>query len=154
MKEWDFILTDYIYHMQNFPSRRSPFLIGFIAIVGLAVTISTAFEAGWLGGLFFLVFAAIIRLLFAIRYLVDNQNLLIYTGYGKPFVLPITEIKSVEYSRSPISSPAASLERLEIAYGKYDAVYISPDDRKGFAKALLNINPSIKVTLRPEEGGL
>ena len=91
-------------------------------------------------------------MLFTIRYVVEKNQLLIFSGIGKPFAIAISEIKSVEASRSPISSPAASLERLEIAYGKYDAVYISPYDRKGLVRALLNINPSIKVKLRPEEG--
>lgn len=136
----------------NFPSRRSPFLVGLITAVGLLGTITTFKEAWWLSLVFFIFFAAIVRMLFTIRYVVEKNQLLIFSGIGKPFAIAISEIKSVEASRSPISSPAASLERLEIAYGKYDAVYISPYDRKGLVRALLNINPSIKVKLRPEEG--
>jgi len=138
----------------NFPSRRSPILIGLIVFVGALVTFNTFQEAWWLSSLFFLVFTAIIRLLFSIRYEVEKDQLLIFSGIGKPLAIAIAEIRSVEASRSPISSPAASMERLEITYGKYDAVYISPDDRKGFIRALLNINPSIKVQLRQEEGEL
>ena len=138
----------------NFPSRRSPILIGLIVCVGALVTFNTFQEAWWLSSLFFLVFTAIIRLLFSIRYEVEKDQLLIFSGIGKPLAIAIAEIRSVEASRSPISSPAASMERLEITYGKYDAVYISPDDRKGFIRALLNINPSIKVQLRQEEGEL
>jgi hypothetical protein len=122
--------------------------------VGALVTFNTFQEAWWLSSLFFLVFTAIIRLLFSIRYEVEKDQLLIFSGIGKPLAIAIAEIRSVEASRSPISSPAASMERLEITYGKYDAVYISPDDRKGFIRALLNINPSIKVQLRQEEGEL
>lgn len=129
-------------------------MIGLIVFVGALVTFNTFQEAWWLSSLFFLVFTAIIRLLFSIRYEVEKDQLLIFSGIGKPLAIAIAEIRSVEASRSPISSPAASMERLEITYGKYDAVYISPDDRKGFIRALLNINPSIKVQLRQEEGEL
>jgi membrane protein YdbS with pleckstrin-like domain len=68
-------------------------------------------------------------------YEVGNDVLLVRSG---PFRwrIPLSEITSVEPSRSLLSSPALSLDRLRIRYGKHRAVLVSPKDKAGFMRAL------------------
>jgi hypothetical protein len=62
-------------------------------------------------------------------------SLLIRCG---PFrwTVPIDSITAVEETRNPLSSPALSLDRLRIRYGKQRQVMVSPADKAGFMKAI------------------
>lgn len=68
-------------------------------------------------------------------YVVDDTTLRIRSG---PFrwSVPLAEIREVRPSRSPLSSPALSLDRLEIRYGRGSAILVSPADRAGFLAAI------------------
>lgn len=81
---------------------------------------------------------------FYIRYTIDGQNLTIKTGPFKSSI-DIKEIKSIEPSSSILSSPAGSMKRICISYGKYDEVLISPSNQDDFIQELLEINPDIKL---------
>ena len=74
-------------------------------------------------------------LFWATRYVVQNNALTIYTGFGK-VCIPIENIKSVTPSRNVLASPALSLDRLEISYGKNQSILISPKDKSGFLTAI------------------
>jgi hypothetical protein len=68
-------------------------------------------------------------------YEVDARELRIVSG---PFRWTIAResIRSIEESRNPLSSPALSLDRLRIRYGEKRWILVSPEDKKGFRKAL------------------
>ncbi|HSM31493.1 MAG TPA: PH domain-containing protein [Woeseiaceae bacterium] len=68
------------------------------------------------------------------HYTVDGSTLRIACG---PFrwTVPIDAIESVEATRNPLSSPALSLDRLRIDYGKR-RIMVSPADKSGFLKAI------------------
>ena len=68
------------------------------------------------------------------HYTVDGGTLRIACG---PFrwTVPIDAIEAVEPTRSPLSSPALSLDRLRIRYGKR-RIMVSPADKAGFLKAI------------------
>ena len=51
------------------------------------------------------------------------------------FRVPLGEVISVEPSRNPLSSPACSLDRLLIRYGRRQ-IMVSPKDRLAFLDAL------------------
>ncbi|MFC3199468.1 PH domain-containing protein [Parapedobacter deserti] len=51
----------------------------------------------------------------------------------------------IEETRTLISAPAPSLDRLEIFYNKFDSIVISPKDKQGFIADLLKLNPEIEV---------
>jgi hypothetical protein len=53
------------------------------------------------------------------------------------FHVPLGEITSVTPSRNPRSSPACSLDRLEIQYGQRSRILVSPVDKAAFLQALL-----------------
>jgi hypothetical protein len=68
-------------------------------------------------------------------YIVDRGTLKVVAG---PFRwrVPIEQITSVEATKSPLSSPALSLDRLRIRYSKHRRIMISPADKNGFLKAI------------------
>jgi hypothetical protein len=59
----------------------------------------------------------------------------------------IQKITSVKRTRNPLSSPALSTDRLEIKYGKWDFVLISPKNEERFCEILLEKNPQIMIHL-------
>lgn len=81
-------------------------------------------------------------LLVSTCYRVNAGTLEVRSG---PFrwTIALNEIAEVRSSRSALSSPALSLDRLEVRYGGGRRILLSPRDRQGFLAA-------IGQTLRPE----
>lgn len=52
---------------------------------------------------------------------------------------------SVRPTRSILSAPATSLDRLEVKFKKGQPLVVSPRDKQGFVAALKAVNPGIKV---------
>lgn len=86
----------------------------------------------------------------AIKYEIERETLTVKNAFFLKTKIPISEIKSVVETNNPLSSPAASLDRLYINYGKADSVIISPVKRDEFITELKHINPEIKVELKKE----
>jgi uncharacterized membrane protein YdbT with pleckstrin-like domain len=82
-----------------------------------------------------LIVALIGSLLMRTHYTVAGNTLRIASG---PFSwkVPLDQIESVEATRNPLSSPALSLDRLQIRYGNGRRVMVSPADRAGFLRAI------------------
>lgn len=59
--------------------------------------------------------------------------------------IAINSITKVAVSRNLISSPAPSLDRIEIYFNTYDSIVISPKDKLQFMEDLKRINPSITL---------
>ena len=81
---------------------------------------------------------------FDMRYQFGDDTLVIRSG---PFVtrVPYEKIQSVRPIRSVLSSAAASIDRLEIRYGRFDEVHVSPLDREMFIQELERRCPNLKV---------
>lgn len=97
-----------------------------------------------------LVYLFIIMGAFWIRYTVFEYDkvLVISAFFGLSRQrIDITQIRRISKSRSLLSSPAASLKRLRIEYGKYDDVLISPRGQEEFLEDLKKINPNIEFNL-------
>jgi hypothetical protein len=77
-------------------------------------------------------------------YVLDESSLIIRFGPFKK-VIPLNEIRSVKKTSNPLSSPALSLKRLKISYGRYDFVLISPTDRDEFMKILAKKCPNATI---------
>lgn len=74
-------------------------------------------------------------LLLGTHYTVERGSIRIVSG---PFrwKVPVDRISSVVRTRNPLSSPALSLDRIAIRYGKRRRIMISPADREGFLRAI------------------
>lgn len=68
-------------------------------------------------------------------YLLREHDLQVRSG---PFrwSIPLQEIREVSSTRSPLASPALSLDRLRIDYGRDRSIMLSPEDRLTFTARL------------------
>lgn len=68
---------------------------------------------------------------------------------GGPFrwKIDIMTIISIRKTRNPLSSPALSLNRLEIRYGKWNTILISPKNVDQFCENLRKVNSKIDINL-------
>ena len=109
-----------------------------VQLVAITAAISEAGEPGMITSLVLTmigVVALMIWLLLGTHYTVDRGIIRIVSG---PFrwKVPVDEITSVTATRNPLSSPALSLDRLSIRYGKRRRIMISPADKAGFLEAI------------------
>tara|TARA_B110000027_G_scaffold61541_1_gene66118 strand:- start:699 stop:977 length:279 start_codon:yes stop_codon:yes gene_type:complete len=72
-----------------------------------------------------------------------RKKLYIKCGFFNYNPVNIGEMKKVSKSSNIISSPAASFDRIEITYGKFDELIISPKHKTKFVEDLQKINPEI-----------
>lgn len=100
-----------------------------------------------LGGIFLLIYAFYFHLTFTTQYIIDGGILIVKCGFLYHKQYDITKIKSISKTSNLIKSPAPSVDRIELTYGKYDAIIISPKDKISFANELIRINPEIENNL-------
>lgn len=99
-----------------------------------------------IGSLIFLVV-----LFYSISYEVTDEVLTVISFFFIKKNILIKDVTRIVESNNPISSPAASLDRLEVYYGKYSSVIISPKDKMGFIAHLKRLSPSIQVELKKKK---
>ena len=92
-----------------------------------------------------ILYWGVIYICLDIKYFIKENNLIIKSGFIKMSSIDINQIKSIEKSNNILSSPAASLNRISIKYGKYDDILVSPRNQEDFIQELLKINSEIKL---------
>lgn len=100
-----------------------------------------------LSGIFLLVYVFFLYIIFETQYTIDNKVLFVKCGFLYNMKLSIDKIKSIKATGNLIASPAPSLDRIELTYGKYGSLIISPKDKFGFIDELTRINPNIENKL-------
>lgn len=101
--------------------------------------------------LLLIIFSPIAFIIYVIKatiYKIHNKILYIKSSFFFCKTLPIKEIRKIEEVANLISSPAMSIKRLELFYGKYDSILISPKNKKDFIKTILLINNNIEIKLK------
>jgi hypothetical protein len=81
--------------------------------------------------LFMLVFT--LALLFSIKYTIEGKTLRVDYSFFYSECINIDEITEIVNTHTFLSAPAASLDRIEITYGK-NCVVLSPKDKQKFVK--------------------
>jgi hypothetical protein len=81
------------------------------------------------------------------EYRIDGNMLHIRSGLVYRKSIAINSIQRITKSDSLISGPATSFNRLELQYGKFDLVYVSPADQHAFANTLKAFNNTIDIRL-------
>ena len=133
-----------------FPSKRDTWLVLLLwaIVIGGTATIMplltgnepTAAKLG-VGLLVAATNVLVLWVLYGTFYFIEQDDLQIRCGPVR-MVVPMAEIESVSQTRSPLSSPACSLDRLRICYGK-SQVLISPRDQDGFLRRLAERCPDL-----------
>lgn len=116
------------------------FLLSFIFIMVMRD------GANWIvAGIFILVFMFFTHILFSTYYVIEDEVLHVRCGFLYYSRIDIKTINKITETRNIISSPATSIDRMEILYSKYSSVLVSPKDKDGFIEALKTINPAIEI---------
>ena len=90
-----------------------------------------------------ILFGLILHMFFNTTYKIEKEKLHIKCGFFKYNPVNIREMKKVFKSSNIISSTAASFDRIEIKYGKFEELIISPKHKTKFVEDLQKINPEI-----------
>jgi hypothetical protein len=123
------------------------FLIPIAIILG-SLLLAMAASRQWLGlGIISATGLFVGHLLLTTRYEIMGDMLKIKSGWIYRLSFPIAGIISIKTTRNFISSPAASMDRIEIRYNQYDSVIVSPKEKESFIKELIRIKPDIDVKL-------
>lgn len=77
---------------------------------------------------------------FGTGYKVEDGNIKVYYGPLR-MTVKITEIRKMEKVKSPFTAPALSINRLDIMYGDYKTIQVSPEREEEFIKLLFDEKP-------------
>jgi hypothetical protein len=129
-----------------YPSKK-----GFVIYIPLlliivveAVYISTGLY--WGAVLLMLIMGvSYIPMLVNTRYtIINDETLKIKCGLFLNQTVEIKSIRKIEDTRTVLSSPALSLDRIEIFYNKFDSIIVSPENKTDFVAELQSLNPAIE----------
>ncbi|MBX2895213.1 MAG: PH domain-containing protein [Cyclobacteriaceae bacterium] len=120
-------------------------VIPLVLIFGITGTIMVM-QGAWLGVAIHLFSMLLIsHLITNTYYQIEDDKLRIKSGFIINKFIAIDAIRKIQKSNNIFSSPAASLDRLEIFYNKYDSVLISPKHKQEFLDELRKVNPAIEI---------
>lgn len=134
--------------MKKYPSKIDTWFIWLmVASLGIPLVLSVWEKDWW--ALLILVIATLFvgNMFLSTHYTIKGENLIIKSGIFINKTIKITDIYKVEKTNSILSSPALSLDRIEIFYGNQNSMMISPKQKEEFIAELLKDNPSIEVIL-------
>lgn len=115
--------------------------IVFIASLPFILTPNAGFAGFVINGITLLIFADMV---INTEYIIDGKILRVKCGHLIKQQCNIMDITAVKPTRTLVSSPAMSLDRLELKL-RDKSIIISPKDKTGFVDALRAVNPEIKV---------
>jgi hypothetical protein len=110
----------------------------------------TIFEpSGWIGiAILSPVILFVVHMFMTTYYVIKENSLIIKCGFFYNKTVSIDTILAISETNNPISSPATSLDRIEIRYEEFNTVFISPKKKKEFIREIIKLNPSIEVKFR------
>ncbi|MDE6688925.1 MAG: PH domain-containing protein [Prevotella sp.] len=76
-----------------------------------------------------------VAMMFSFKYVIDEKYLIVKSGFFFSQRYFIEDLRSITPTRSILSAPAASLDRLELNFGDVSVV-VSPKDKAGFIECL------------------
>lgn len=138
--------------MVKFRSKQSIGLILFLTVFLVAEGILMLYIKST-GGFIIVSGVAIfiLHMFLTTYYQIEEIKLKIKCGLLFRQEIDIETIKRISEIDSWISSPATSLDRLEIKYlrnKKVETVMVSPKEKDAFIKMLTGLNPAIEVRLK------
>jgi membrane protein YdbS with pleckstrin-like domain len=141
-----------------FPSKKDFWLVLIVmgsGIILLAVAVNQLITGGisnpetWITwGVAVLYIGVISFLAYPVYYEITHSHLLIRSGLLLRYRIPLSSIERIQPTRSPLSSPAWSLDRLRIEYsksGKKQVIMISPNDKEMFLHCLVTMGLDLEL---------
>jgi Bacterial PH domain len=120
-------------------SKADAWLVA-VLVSAIAISIYVTFEvfssgsplAGWIAALTTGVGVGLpLWLLLSTRYTLEPRQLVVQCGPFK-WKIPVADITNITPTSNPLSSPALSLDRLRIDYGRGSSLMISPRNKERF----------------------
>lgn len=132
--------------MKKYPSKISYGLLIFILTVLVGATLPLVFEPVWFALLINTAVTLFVTHLYLnTYYTIDNGLLKVKSGMIINKEIEIHTITRIAETKTIISAPALSFDRLEITYKKSSSVVISPKEKALFIRHLLQLNPQIEL---------
>ena len=135
--------------IKNFKSKLGlELIIPLILVFGYSLfeLISSKFWIGFIIMVFIIIYTLYTFL--SINYKIEKDNLNIKCAILMNINIDIKSITKIRETYNPLSSAAASIDRLEIFYNKFDSILISPKLKGEFIQNLIKINPNIEIIYR------
>lgn len=127
------------------------FIIWGTVILGLTALVDASFSSSFLSVSYWIALILIpiiivwlIWVWFSAGYLIEKNSLIIKAGPFKQ-TIDIQEIRKITRVKSILTSGALAIDRLQIQYGKYKSIDISPKEEYELIKLLLSKNPQIQI---------
>jgi len=121
-------------------------VIPLVLVFGTVLALTISQEPNWIGIVILLpLILFVVHMFMTTNYTIESDKLTIKCGFLFNKTIDIKTIKKITETNNPLSSPATSLDRLEINYGKYDSVIISPKQKSEFINDIKGLNPNVEV---------
>ena len=133
----------------TFRSKIDLWLIILLLAVVLSIVLPLFWKFEWI---VFIIDIPIILLFYDLlrntKYVIDRNCLIVKGGFLLCSTYDISSIRSISPSKTLLSAPALSIDRLKIEVKGGDVVVVSPLRKQEFIAKLLDINPAIEVKMR------
>lgn len=142
--------------IKKYRSKVSFTLVLVMTLVFLWPILLTAFTLGVsvklvvIGFLLLLLYVFFLHMFFTTLYIIHDNKLKIKCGFLNYDEIDIRTIKEISKISNIVSAPAASFDRVEIKYGTFEEVIISPKNKMEFAQHIVSINPKITNKINEE----
>lgn len=124
-------------------------VIPLVVIFGTVLTLTVMEKTSLLGIAILLpVILFVVHIFLTTNYTIESDELIIKCGFLSNKTIDIKTIKKITETNNPISSPATSLDRLEINYGKFDTIIISPKHKTEFINDIKKLNPNVEIKFK------
>ncbi|MCH7414499.1 PH domain-containing protein [Belliella sp. R4-6] len=127
-------------------------IIPLILILGSILVLAIIQKPSWVGiAILLAVILFVVHMFMTTYYTIDGEELIIKCGFLFNKTIEIKTIKKIAETNNPTSSPATSIDRLEINYGKFDSVIISPKYKSEFINDIKRLNPNVEVKYKKKQ---
>ena len=135
--------------MKKYKSKVDLWLIILLTIVFGGVVILSIINKDWTGFFIAIIPAIFIWNMFtSTYYIITEDEVIIRCGIFYKLVIKISDIRKISESSDLISSPALSIDRVEILYNKFDTILISPKMKYEFLQSIEILKPDIEIKYR------
>ncbi|MDO9511184.1 MAG: PH domain-containing protein [Bacteroidales bacterium] len=132
--------------MKKYRSKIGLGIILFLLTILGGTSILMVYLQAWPGLLIIILLAAfIIHTFLTTIYEVKEKVLIIRSGFFVNEAINIESITKISETKNMMSSPANSLDRLEIRYEKNKTIMISPINKDDFLNHMKEINSDIEI---------
>jgi hypothetical protein len=135
--------------MKKYKSKIDLWLIIILTLVFGGIVIISIINKYWIGFIIAIIPTIFLWDMFkSTFYIITEEELIIRCGIFYKLVIKINDIRKISESNDLISSPALSIDRLEILYNRFDTILISPKKKYEFLQSIETLKPDIEINFR------